>query len=403
MKSSFRPVARAAAASMLVAAGLLQPATAQPHAQAEPSAASPRAAVGEVSLAATVLTFEGGLVGIQPFFYFTRAQLGGELCRSPNTCDPVYYAAIPLGQLFNDWGAIELQKAVTARAGDPTPITLFGHSQGGQVIYTALRNWAANPGSAPDPAKVSWVSIGNPENVVGGRAPNPVPAGSPYSGIEVIKQYDGWADAPSDRGNFLAQLNAAIGRQTTHVFGYFNVDVNDPANIRYTPDNADGTPGKITYVFVPTPILPLVQMTGPLAPLLNPVLDPILRPIVEAGYDRPFDVPASSAPAVSAASIPRPASVAAPRSSVGVVGDSVPEVQVLDNRGPDQNREQDKSHHRGTTDRGRAERLGVDPVRDQVGPARRSAAGQRVDSVEDLGRTDDSGHRDKEKRRLEHR
>ena len=88
------------------------------------------------------------------------------------------------------------------------------------------------------------------------------------------------------------------------------VDLDDPDNIRYTPDDAEGNPGKITYVFVPSPMLPLVEMTGLLAPLLNPILDPILRPIVESAYQRPFDVPApvasaaSPAPVASVASTP---------------------------------------------------------------------------------------------------
>jgi hypothetical protein len=382
MKSSSWPLA----VSIAITAGLLQPAQAQaaPHATA----------IRDVDLAATVLTFEGGLVGIQPFLYFTPMQLRGELCVSPNTCDPVYYPAIPLGQSFNNEGAARLQDAVDGLADDPTPITLVGHSQGGQVIYTALRHWAVDPSSAPDPAKVSWVSIGNPENAVGGRAPNPVPAGSPYTGIEVIKQYDGWADVPTDKSNLLAALNAAVGRSTTHVFGYFNVDLDDPDNIRYTPDDADGNPGKITYVFVPNPMLPLVEMTGLLAPLLNPILDPILRPIVESAYQRPFDVPTPVVPA-AAVSTPRAASVVAgsePQSrSVDVVGDPVPEVKVLDNSRPDQDQEQDQSHHRRASDRGRPERLRVDPVGEKVGASRRAAAGQRVDGVKDLRRADHAG------------
>jgi hypothetical protein len=384
MKSSSWPVA----VSIAITAGLLQPAPAQaaPHATA----------IRDISLTATVLTFEGGLFGIQPFFYFTPMQLRGDLCASPNTCDPVYYPAIPLGQGFNDRGADRLQAAVDARAGDPTPITLFGHSQGGQVIYTALRHWAVDPSSAPDPAKVSWVSIGNPENAVGGRAPNPVPADSPYTGIEVIKQYDGWADAPTDKTNLLAVLNAAVGQSTTHVFGYFNVDLDDPDNIQYTPDDADGNPGKITYVFVPNPMLPLVEMTGLLAPLLNPILDPILRPIVESAYQRPFDVPA---PVVSAATVstPRAASVVADSPSVGdspsvdVVSDPVPEVKVLNDSESDQEQKQHQGHHRRSSERGRPERLGVDPVGEKVGASRRAAAGQRVDGVKDLRRADHAG------------
>lgn len=370
MKTSLWPVAACA----VVAAGLLQPAPAQ--------AAAHGVVAREVGLAATVLTFEGGLAGIQPFLHFTPLQLGGSLCAAPSTCRPVNYPAWPLGQYFNNQGADRLQATLDEVATGGEPITLFGHSQGGQVIYTALRRWAQDPASAPDPGQVSWVSIGNPENVVGGRAPNPVPDCSPYSGIEVIKQYDGWADVPTDKGNVLAAINAALGRSSAHVFGYFDVDLNDPANIRYTPDNPDGSPGAITYVFVPNPMLPLVGATGPLAPLLNPVLDPILRPIVEAAYQRPFDVPAPS----SAVAAPAPAA------SVGVVADPVAEVQVLDDGDPDQDQKKDQRHHRRAADGGGAERLGVNPVRDKVGATRRAAAGQRVNGVKDLRRADHAGH-----------
>ncbi|MBU3706419.1 MAG: PE-PPE domain-containing protein [Mycobacterium sp.] len=247
----------------------------------------------DVRLAATVLTLEGGIVGLQHLLHFTPLQLQGALCDAPNVCDPVDYFAMPLGQYFNDLGAVKVNEAISALPDDGSPITLFGHSQGGQVIYSALRGWAADPAGAPDPSRISWVSIGNPENTFGGRDPDPIPADSPYQGIEVIRQYDGWADWPTDQRNLLAVLNAIVGMNTTHVTGYFNVDINGPDNLRYTE-------GNVTYVFVPNPMLPLVQSTGLLAPLLNPVLDPILRPIVEAGYQRPGGLGAVNAPAPGA-------------------------------------------------------------------------------------------------------
>lgn len=239
---------------------------------------------------ATVLTLEGGLVGLQHLLHFTPLQLRGDLCDSPNRCKPVDYFAMPLGQPFNDMGAVKLNDAIDALPADGTPVVLYGHSQGGQVIYSALRGWAADPASAPDPALVSWVSIGNPENTFGGRDPDPIPADSPYQGTEVIRQYDGWADWPTDDRNLLAVLNAVIGMSRVHT-RYFNVDINAPDNIRYVE-------GNVTYVFVPNPVLPLVQAAaGPLAPLLNPILDPILRPMVEAGYQRPVGVnPGAAAP-----------------------------------------------------------------------------------------------------------
>lgn len=367
------------------------------------------AATAEVRLAAlsqslpgTVLTLEGGIVGLQHVIAFTQMQLSGQPCDAPNTCQTVNYLALPLGQKFNEMGADRLIQDVAAQPNDGSPITLFGHSQGGQVIYAALRRWAADPASAPDPSRVSWVSIGNPENNFGGKAATPLPADSPYQGTEVIKQYDGWADWPTDRTNLLAVANAVVGMSTTHVFGYFNVDLNDPNNVRYTPDKADGSPGNITYVFVPTKVLPLVALTGPLVPLLNPILDPILRPRIEAAYHRPIGP--VGAPGATAAVSPEPvAAQAATFSSVDVVSAATPEVQVLSNGDTDQNAEQHQRHDRGATDSGSTEGLGVDPMRDQVGPAGRTTAGEGVDGVENLSGADDPGDGNEEQGGTEHR
>ena len=346
------------------------------------------------SAGATVLTLEGGLVGLQHLIHFTPMQLRGSLCDAPDSCEPVDYFAMPLGKLFNELAATRLIEELDAQPDDGGPITLYGHSQGGQVIYSALRRWAADPSGAPDPNRVSWVSIGNPENNFGGRAPEALPADSPYRGTEVIRQYDGWADWPTDPTNTLARINALVGLSLTHVFGYFNIDLEDPDNIRYTPDNADGSPGNITYVFVPTPTLPLIAMTGVLAPLLNPVLDPILRPLVEAGYQRPFGPLTEAGPAASQQPRAR---------SVDLVRSVAPEVQVLRDGDADQDDEQHQRHDGRASDGRRPERLGVDAVSDKVGTPGRTAARQRVDRVENLCGADDSGDRDKKERRLQHR
>jgi len=253
-----------------------------------PALASAEVRLAAASQGATVLTLEGGLIGIQHILRFTPKQLQGSLCATPNVCTPVDYPAWPLGQYFNDKGADRLIDAINAQPADGPPVVAFGHSQGGQVIYTAVRRWIADPANAPDPSAVSWVSIGNPENAFGGvKKQDGLAPDTVYQGIEVIKEYDGWADAPSGPFNLLSWLNGQVGRSTTHVWGYFDVDLNSPDNTYYRPNDVNGNPGNITYVFVPNDTLPLVAMTGILAPLLNPILDPILRPIVDAGYSRP--------------------------------------------------------------------------------------------------------------------
>jgi len=297
-----------------IAAGALDPIAGTATARAEVTAsyaltAATQSAPTTQSAPASVLTLEGGLVGVQHIFHFTPFQLQGALCASPNACQPVDYLALP-GDVFNDWGADRLQQAVDTLPAEGGPVTLFGHSQGGQVIYAALRRWAAEPSTAPDPSRVSWVSIGNPENPYGGVVeklglkPAPrLPADTAYQGIEVIRQYDGWADWPSDRSNLLAVANAVVGALTVHP-RYDNVNLDDPNNVRYTPDKPDGTPGNVTYVWVPNPRLPIIAGTGP----LEPFLDTILRPIIEAGYDRPSGAGGGSVPTVSAAAVTKSAS-----------------------------------------------------------------------------------------------
>ncbi len=235
-----------------------------------------------------------------------RFSCGAICASSPNTCQPVDYSAFP-AQPFTDQGAANVEKAIAALPADE-PVVLFGHSQGGQVIYSDLRRWAADPGNAPDPARVSWVSIGNPENRYGGKRPvtdeetNPwLPADTAYHGTEVIRQYDGWADWPDDPTNLIAVANAVVGMLTTHT-AYWNVDLNDPRNVRYTPDLPGGGPGNVTYVWVPNDTLPLVAWAGPFAPML----DNALRPLVEKGYSRPVDIPDPTPPAAASARGARP-------------------------------------------------------------------------------------------------
>jgi len=263
------------------------------------SAAAVSVAVAPSSTAATVLTLEGGLVGLQHILHFTPMQLQGDLCKSPNHCQPVDYFAFP-GGAYNQQGAIKVEEAIAELPADEQ-IVLFGHSQGGQVVYSTLQDFADDPESAPDPSRLTWVSIGNPTNKFGGRRPTTeageqwLPIDTPYQGTEVIRQYDGWADWPDDESNFLAVANAFIGMLTTHI-RYEDVDLDDPNNVRYTPNLSNGDPGNVTYVWVPNDVLPLVAWAGPLAPML----DNMLRPTIEAAYNRPVTIPDPTAPASSA-------------------------------------------------------------------------------------------------------
>ncbi len=349
-----------------------------------PARASAEVRLTAASQGATVLTLEGGLIGIQNIVHATPRQLQGSLCTSPNVCTPVDYPAWPLGQYFNDKGADRLIDAINAQPADGPPIVAFGHSQGGQVIYTAVRRWLADPANAPDPATVSWVSIGNPENAFGGvRKQDGLAPDTAYQGIEVIKEYDGWADAPSGPFNLLSWLNGQVGRSTTHMWGYFDVDLNSPDNTYYRPNDINGNPGNITYVFVPNNTLPLIEMTGILAPLLNPILDPILRPIVDAGYSRPnwpvvpgpVQVPGAATVNVSASRRAPLAASAVQTSSASSVPQSVRTVAA---------QPAPQIHNR----RGAAERTAVTAKRTPSPAASRPAAGHRANGADTVRRAD---------------
>ncbi len=181
--------------------------------------------------AATVYTLEGGLVGVIPGANFTAGQLRGEHCDAPNACQNLPYTALPDGG-FVDQGAASLHSAIIRSDED---VLAVGHSEGGQVIYELLRDYDTNPTSAPDPAEFSWISIGNPENKFGGvpwsgyGGERGFPEDTAYSGTEVIRQYDGWADWPDDSSNLLAVANAVVGMQTIHT-DYTDVDITSPGN-----------------------------------------------------------------------------------------------------------------------------------------------------------------------------
>lgn len=261
--------------------------------------------------AATVLTLEGGLVGIQPWFHFTPQNLQGEFCTGTYTCQPTYYFALPVGPATQRGGELVSDEIAAIHTADPAEdVVLLGHSQGGQVIYSALRDWSTGALPAPDPDHVTWISTGNPENKYGGTMGGigytngeGLPAELEYDGVEVIREFDGWADKPDDESNLLAVINAYMGRQTLHTH-YEDVDIHDPKNVTKTEYYCDvgecsetNHTAKVTYVWVPTDTLPLVAWTGPFAP----ALDNMLRPMVNKAYTGRPEIPDPTPPAAPAA------------------------------------------------------------------------------------------------------
>ncbi len=180
---------------------------------------------------------------------------------------------------------------------------IFGYSQGAIVATTYKRNFNAyysNPqnGTAPP---ITFVLLGNGSRPNGGAmerfngvyipgldfsfigATPTTTAGAPAGQIttyDIARQYDGFADFPTNPLNLLADANALMGVALVHP-GYGTVDMSQA--------QFQATYGDTAYYLIPTYPLPLLM---PLAssPIVGPIaadmLDPVLRVLVEAGYNR---------------------------------------------------------------------------------------------------------------------
>ena len=176
------------------------------------------------------------------------------------------------------------------------PVVVVGISQGAVVVNYEKSALLAQA-DPPPPQNIVFVTIGDPTNSDGGllaKLPHvriPIldatipkaPVETPYDTIEIVHEYDGYADFPDNPLNILAVLNAAAGVIYEHP-NKSGVDLSDPRNVVTVDTNSLG--GTTTHVLVPTDQLPL---TRPLRTLGVPDrlvdrLDAPLRRIIDTGY-----------------------------------------------------------------------------------------------------------------------
>ncbi len=202
--------------------------------------------------------------------------LQGVMCESPRTCKNVVYsrASTP--------SAVAVLDTVLRDGTDGKQI-VFAYSQGARVAAAWMREHGATEG-VPGPENLSFVLMGNPARKYNGsdklRGSDVFPDLG-YRIIDVSQEYDMASDFPDDTTNLLAMLNSTAAFFLTHQ-DYEPVDIYDPANYVWTE-------GDITYVFVPTKTLPLLQPLrwfglGFVADMLNPSL----KEIVDRAYDRSY-------------------------------------------------------------------------------------------------------------------
>lgn len=223
--------------------------------------------------------------------------LRGELFKPPYVPVKVPYVNIPL-EVFANGGKKKLDTYLHRYVG--RRILVVGYSEGAQVIYKWLRE--DGPTSDIDPSEVTFISVANPErkyggipgggDYPGGEGGTGLPEDTPYKVIDIARQYDFWADHPTDTENAVAMRNVD---PKGNGFG-----VGSPVHGDYTrvspnpghPMNFALTEGTVTYVWSPTYPAPIIDdadffaTTTALAPR-----DDVLRTEIEAAYDRPVTIP----------------------------------------------------------------------------------------------------------------
>ena len=134
----------------------------------------------------------------------------------------------------------------------------------------------------------------------------------------ISRQYDGWADFPTNifaPGYLLAVLNAIDGAITIHNDYTEASLLNNPANVTWTQ-------GNITYELVPTQNLPINQGWCNIGlGFLADALDAMQRPMIDAAYtNRPNPTAVQLAASTSEqAKIPSPIQIPGPPEPVATL------------------------------------------------------------------------------------
>lgn len=227
---------------------------------------------------------------------------------------------------LNDPGSTNIAGGVTLlddklneTSGD---ILVFGYSEGCQIAYKWLRDHGVASPITPT-TRLTFLLIGNAERKFGGFVYGHdvfddvadtlgLPAVVPYQVTDFCRQYDGTADFPTaqpiqdalvglesvetdltvfpdamravaavlnNTSQWEAAMNALSGILLVHN-NYFDVTVDDPANLSYT----EVTSPNVTYVWAPTYPTPLLGVSTLFS-------DQAYRTQIEQSYARPVTIP----------------------------------------------------------------------------------------------------------------
>jgi len=198
-------------------------------------------------------------------------------------------------------GLEDLQQAIAAEPSG-TDTTVFGFSQSATIATLYLDDVANGSINPADPADLSFVLVGDPNNPDGGMFERfdglYIPGfNETYSGatpdldiptdIYTI-QYDGFGDFPQYPIDLVADLNAIFGLYYDHLDPATDYSTLTPTQVATAiiEPVSPGTAGDTTYYMIPTQTLPLLEpLVQAGAPQwLIDLLNPDLRVLVDLGY-----------------------------------------------------------------------------------------------------------------------
>jgi hypothetical protein len=216
--------------------------------------------------------------------------------------------------------------AQNAQNGAPLdPLAVFGYSQSSIIASVGKQFLTLLADSGAWLPSISFVLMGNPIRPNGGlfsrqdnlglvswASINSTPTNTPFPTVDIARQYDFFADFPTDSGNLLAVANALLGGAANHDYGPVSLD---PSSANYDPNTVVQRYGDTTYYLIPAKQLPLLTpLRAAGMDVLADIIEPTLRVLVELGYDRtaPYGeyVPAQSLPVTDTAALSRDLDVA---------------------------------------------------------------------------------------------
>jgi hypothetical protein len=198
-------------------------------------------------------------------------------------------------------GLDDLQQAIASEPSG-TDTVVFGFSQSATIATDYLDDIANGSISPPDPADLSFVLVGDPNNPDGGMFERfdglYIPGfNETYNGatpdldiptdIYTI-QYDGYGDFPRYPIDLVADLNAIFGLYYDHLDAATDYSTLTPAQVAtaIVEPVSPGTASDTTYYMIPTQTLPLLEplVQGGAPQWLIDLLNPDLRVLVDLGY-----------------------------------------------------------------------------------------------------------------------